>query len=134
MVQDFQKKYRESANVYDLIRFFKRVERETDLLGIDGDNLRDILRKMISALTSLRDMNQERIVGEEWQKWSEALESIRKNPLKPEVTQYLNLSPKKIKGSETIANSNEPKSFSDKAQSSESSLNIQTPTAKTQSG
>ncbi|MEM9446439.1 MAG: hypothetical protein AAGA18_13930 [Verrucomicrobiota bacterium] len=91
LVQDFQKKYHESANVFDLLRVVQRIEKETDLLGIDGDGLRETLRKMRLNLITLRDANQKRITGDEWLKWSEAFDLIRKNPLMQNLSENIKL-------------------------------------------
>ncbi|MCA9233174.1 MAG: hypothetical protein KDA57_21180, partial [Planctomycetales bacterium] len=83
VVRDFFVKHKESAGVYDLELVLKRLEREVELLGDDGEPLNNYLRHCLDDVRSLRAANQQRIVDDEWEQWRSRLERVRKNPLNP---------------------------------------------------
>lgn len=85
IIQDFQKKYRQSVNIFDLIQLIKRLEREVDSLGIDGEILRLKLKEINDQAEVMRNSSQQLLTGEKWEKWSAIFEAIRKNPINPDL-------------------------------------------------
>ncbi|MBX3424252.1 MAG: AAA family ATPase [Pirellulales bacterium] len=83
VVRDFFVKHKESTGVYDLELVLKRLEREVELLGDDGEPLNNYLRHCLDDVRNLRSSNQQRIVEDEWAQWRARLERVRKNPLNP---------------------------------------------------
>lgn len=83
VVRDFFVKHKESAGVYDLELVLKRLEREVELLGDDGEPLNNYLRHCLDDVRNMRAANQQRIIDSEWVRWRSRLEQIRKNPLNP---------------------------------------------------
>jgi hypothetical protein len=84
VIRDFFIRHKESAGVYDVELILKRLEREVELLGDDGEPLSNYLRQCLDDVRKLRAANQRRVVDDEWGRWKERLMRIRKNPLSPE--------------------------------------------------
>ncbi len=71
--------------MFDLQLFLERLQREADFIGKDAEQLGALLSSLLSRVREGRAAKQDRVVGGDWQRWRELIESIRKNPLDPQT-------------------------------------------------
>lgn len=81
LIDDYFKINKESSSVFDIQLLLERIQRDTKLLGEDGEILDGSVNRMLSHLTKTRGANQQHFRGETWARWKVVLGEIRKNPL-----------------------------------------------------
>jgi hypothetical protein len=81
LIEDFFKTHKESSPVFDIQLLLERIQRDTKLLGEDGEKLDASLGRLLTELTKVRAADQRHFRDEAWHKWKTVLGAIRKNPL-----------------------------------------------------
>ena len=82
LIKDFQRLNRDRVPVSNIQKLIKRLENEIEPIGADSDDLASILRHYFAELEDLRVKGQVRLVENEWRKWEQRIDAIKKNPLK----------------------------------------------------
>lgn len=85
LVDDFFVQFKQECGVFDLILLLERIQRDLELLGEDGEQLDNTIRKLIAELRRARSADQQRLSGVLWNAWAKVLREIRNNPLMVEV-------------------------------------------------
>ena len=81
LIDDFFVTHKESSSIFDFQLLLERIQRDTELLGEDGENLDAVLKRLLNELRKARSSEQHRLLGDSWRRWKLVVESIRKNPL-----------------------------------------------------
>lgn len=81
IIADFFKTEKESSSVTSIQLMLERVQRDSKLLGKDGEKLDGALNGLLSLLSKFRSGDQKLLSGKTWLQWRTAIEAIRKNPL-----------------------------------------------------
>lgn len=81
IIDDYFKTHKESSSVFAVQLLLERIQRDTKLLGEDGEKLDGSLNRLLSELNKARTANQQHYRGEAWRRWKAVILAIRKNPL-----------------------------------------------------
>lgn len=81
IIDDYFKTHKESSSVFDLQLLLERIQRDTKLLGADGEQLDGSLNRLLSDLNKVRASDQRHFRGDQWKRWKGVVTAIRKNPL-----------------------------------------------------
>lgn len=81
LIDEFFITHKESSSVFDIQLLFERIQQDTELLGVDGENLDASLKRLLGELKKARASGQRRFVEDTWRNWRLVIEAIRKNPL-----------------------------------------------------
>jgi ABC-type cobalamin/Fe3+-siderophores transport system ATPase subunit len=81
IIEDYFKTHKESSSVFDIQLLLERIQRDTKLLGADGEKLDGSLNRLLSELGKSRAADQQYYRGEQWRQWKAVISAIRKNPL-----------------------------------------------------
>jgi predicted ATP-dependent endonuclease of OLD family len=81
LVKDFSRLNKKSVPISNLQKLFRRLEREIEPIGSDGDGFAALMRLYVASLEELRVAGQVRLVGAEWEAWESKIHAIRKNPV-----------------------------------------------------
>ncbi|WP_207397527.1 AAA family ATPase [Bremerella alba] len=81
LIKDFCRLNKARVPITNVQKLIKRLEREIEPIGADGDELAALMRAYVSKLEELRIAGQVRLVDNEWAEWETKIESIQKNPL-----------------------------------------------------
>ncbi|MCH7989823.1 MAG: hypothetical protein IID46_11835, partial [Planctomycetes bacterium] len=85
VIREFFIRHKEAAAVFDVELLIGRLDREAELLGEDGAALSDCLRRLMGKVQKIRASNQQRLTGDDWQRWRSWILEIRKNPLEVDI-------------------------------------------------
>jgi hypothetical protein len=85
LIDDYFKTHKESSSVFDIQLLLERVQRDTKLLGEDGEKLDASLGRLLNELNKTRSADQQHFRGDAWRMWKQVIVAIRKNPLEAEV-------------------------------------------------
>ena len=85
LIDDYFKTHKESSSVFDIQLLLERIQRDTKLLGEDGEKLDASLGRMLNELNKARAADQQHFRGDAWRLWKLVIVAIRKNPLEAEV-------------------------------------------------
>jgi hypothetical protein len=85
LIKEFFKTNKESSTVFDIQLLLERIQRDTKLLGEDGDKLDASLRRLMGLLDKARAADQQRFRDDEWRRWSTVINDIYKSPLDIQV-------------------------------------------------
>jgi len=81
LIDDYFVVHQQSSSVFEIQLLLERIQKDTELLGVDGENLDASLKRLLGELKKARASAQQRFVGDVWRKWRLVIEAIRKNPL-----------------------------------------------------
>ncbi|MBI5760154.1 MAG: AAA family ATPase [Planctomycetales bacterium] len=81
IIDDYFKTHKESSSVFAVQLLLERIQRDTKLLGEDGEKLDGSLNRLLSELNKARAADQQHYRGEAWRRWKTVISAIRKNPL-----------------------------------------------------
>lgn len=81
IIEDYFKTHKESSSVFAVQLLLERIQRDTKLLGADGEKLDGSINRLLSELSKARAADQQHYRGEQWRKWKAVISAIRKNPL-----------------------------------------------------
>jgi ABC-type cobalamin/Fe3+-siderophores transport system ATPase subunit len=81
IIDDYFKTHKESSSVFAVQLLLERIQRDTKLLGADGEKLDGSLNRLLSELNKVRAADQQHFRGEQWKRWKGVVAAIRKNPL-----------------------------------------------------
>jgi hypothetical protein len=81
IIEDYFKTHKESSSVFAVQLLLERIQRDTKLLGADGEKLDGSLNRLLSELNKVRAADQQHFRGEQWKRWKGVITAIRKNPL-----------------------------------------------------
>lgn len=81
LIKDFCRLNKARVPITNVQKLFKRLEREIEPIGADGNELAATMRAYVAKLEELRVAGQVRLVGDEWKEWEAKIEVIQKNPL-----------------------------------------------------
>ena len=81
IINDFNRLYKDNVPITALQKLIRRLEIEVAQIGTDGEQLVRTLVGYASELGDLRTAGQERVAKEEWNRWKDRIEQIKKNPL-----------------------------------------------------
>jgi hypothetical protein len=81
IIDDYFKTHKESSSVFAVQLLLERIQRDTKLLGADGEKLDGSLNRLLSELNKVRAADQQHFRGEQWKRWKSVITAIRKNPL-----------------------------------------------------
>lgn len=81
LIDEFFITHKEASSVFDIQILFERIQQDTELLGVDGENLDASLKRLLGELKKSRASGQRRFVADTWRNWRLVIEAIRKNPL-----------------------------------------------------
>lgn len=81
LIDDYFKTHKESSSVFDVQLLLERIQRDTKLLGADGEKLDGSLNRLLSELSKVRAADQQHFKDEQWKRWKDVVTAIRKNPL-----------------------------------------------------
>lgn len=81
IIDDYFKTHKESSSVFAVQLLLERIQRDTKLLGADGEKLDGSLNRLLSELSKARAADQQHYKGDQWRQWKAVIGSIRKNPL-----------------------------------------------------
>lgn len=81
IIEDYFKTHKESSSVFAVQLLLERIQRDTKLLGADGEKLDGSINRLLSELSKARAADQQHYRGEQWRKWKTVISAIRKNPL-----------------------------------------------------
>lgn len=87
LVKDFFKTHKEASSVFDIQLLLERLQRDSKLLGQDGEKLDAALSRLLSELAKARSAHQTHFRDQMWMTWKKTLEAIYENPL--EITVQL---------------------------------------------
>lgn len=85
IVDDYFKTHKESSSVFSVQLLLERIQRDTKLLGEDGEKLDGALNRLLGELNKARAAGQQHFRGDTWQRWRGVISAIRKNPLDTSV-------------------------------------------------
>ena len=80
IIHEFFIIHRESSTLFDIGVLINRLERETELLGDDGESLVRTLHKWREAIEKMRAADQQRLSGETWKEWKRRFELVKTRP------------------------------------------------------
>lgn len=81
IIDDYFKTHKESSSVFAVQLLLERIQRDTKLLGTDGEKLDGSLSRLLTELDKVRATDQSHFRGEQWKRWKGVISAIRKNPL-----------------------------------------------------
>lgn len=81
IIEDYFKTHKESSSVFAVQLLLERIQRDTKLLGADGEKLDGSINRLLSELSKARAADQQHYRGDQWRKWKAVISAIRKNPL-----------------------------------------------------
>ena len=81
IIDDYFKTHKESSSVFAVQLLLERIQRDTKLLGADGEKLDGSLNRLLSELNKARAADQQHFKGDQWRQWKAVILAIRKNPL-----------------------------------------------------
>lgn len=81
IIDDYFKTHKESSSVFAVQLLLERIQRDTKLLGADGEKLDGSLNRLLSEVSKVRSADQQHFRGEQWKRWKGVISAIRKNPL-----------------------------------------------------
>lgn len=81
IIDDYFKTHKESSSVFSVQLLLERIQRDTKLLGEDGETLDGALNRLLGELNKVRAAAQQHFRGDTWQRWKTVIAAIRKNPL-----------------------------------------------------
>jgi hypothetical protein len=81
LIDDYFKTHKESSSVFAIQLLIERIQRDTKLLGEDGEALDGALNRLLSEVNKARGANQQHFCGDMWKRWKSVISAIRKNPL-----------------------------------------------------
>lgn len=83
---DFFKRFKKSAEVFEVELHLERLEREIQFIGEhDSAMFKKLIGALIKEIRDLRASGAINITKDAWHRWSSLLYAIKKNPLAPEV-------------------------------------------------
>ncbi|MBN1910339.1 MAG: AAA family ATPase, partial [Pirellulales bacterium] len=85
LIDDYFVIHQQSSSVFEIQLLLERIQKDTELLGVDGESLDASLKRLLGELKKVRGSGQQRFVGDIWQKWKLVIEAVRKNPLNTTV-------------------------------------------------
>jgi predicted ATPase len=85
LIDDYFVIHQQSSSVFEIQLLLERIQKDTELLGVDGESLDASLKRLLGELKKTRASGQQRFVGEVWHKWKFTIEAVRKNPLNTTV-------------------------------------------------
>ena len=86
LIDDYFVGHQQSSSVFEIQLLLERIQKDTELLGVDGESLDASLKRLLEELKKVRDSGQQRFVAEVWHKWRLVIEAVRKIPLNTTVT------------------------------------------------
>jgi hypothetical protein len=81
LIDEYFVTHKEASSVFDVELLLERIQRDTILLGEDGETLDGTLKRLLGELTKMRAAQQTQLRKDDWSAWKAVLEAIRKNPL-----------------------------------------------------
>lgn len=81
IINDFNRLYKDNVPITALQKLVRRLESEVVPIGPDGEEFLRTLMGYTTELDDLRTVGQERIAKDEWNRWKDRIEQIKKNPL-----------------------------------------------------
>jgi predicted ATPase len=81
IVHDFARLNRGSVAITSIQKLFRRLIDEVTFIGTDGEPFVHVLNGYLAELEALRGAGQQRVVNDQWERWKQRIEEIRKNPL-----------------------------------------------------
>jgi AAA domain, putative AbiEii toxin, Type IV TA system len=81
IIDDYFKTHKESSSVFSVQLLLERIQRDTKLLGEDGEKLDGALNRLLSELNKDRAADQQHYRDDSWRRWKAVIIAIRKNPL-----------------------------------------------------
>jgi len=81
IIREFFIIHKESSTLFDVGVIINRIERETILLGEDGESLTHALRAWREEIQKMRAADQQRLTGKVWIEWKQRLEAVKRDPL-----------------------------------------------------
>jgi ABC-type cobalamin/Fe3+-siderophores transport system ATPase subunit len=81
IIDDYFKTHKESSSVFAIQLLLERIQRDTKLLGEDGEKLDGSLNRLLAELNKARAADQQHYRGDAWRRWKTVMSAIRKNPL-----------------------------------------------------
>jgi hypothetical protein len=85
IIDDYFKTHKESSSVFAVQLLLERIQRDTKLLGADGEKLDGSLNRMLAELSKARAADQQHYRNDQWRRWKTVISAIRKNPLEVAV-------------------------------------------------
>jgi predicted ATPase len=86
LIDDYFKTHKDSSSVFDVQLLLERIQRDTKLLGADGEKLDGSLNRLLSELNKVRAADQQQFRGEQWKRWKSVVTAVRKNPLDTRIS------------------------------------------------
>ncbi|GHT39021.1 hypothetical protein FACS189427_13260 [Planctomycetales bacterium] len=81
LCKEFFIQHKKSCVVHEMILLLERIQREIELLGIDGNKLAASIKIMLANLSKIRNSGQGVLKDKEWEKWSNEIILVGKNPI-----------------------------------------------------
>ncbi len=81
IIDDYFKTHKESSSVFAVQLLLERIQRDSKLLGQDGERLDGCLNRLLGEVNKARSANQQHFYGDSWRRWKYAILAIRQNPL-----------------------------------------------------
>ncbi len=86
LIKDFRRLNKARVPVTNVQKLLKRLEREIAPVGSDGEDFLLLIKGYENELDNARSSGQQRLVDETWEKWSERIDQLQKNPLQTAQT------------------------------------------------
>ena len=87
-VRDFFKRFKSSANSFDLQLLLERCNTLAQYVGDDAKGLTEVSKKLLDRIHQMRKADISLVKDGSWGKWKKALTKIRENPLSPEEVDF----------------------------------------------
>ena len=81
IIDDYFKTHKESSSVFAVQLLLERIQRDTKLLGEDGEKLDGSLNRLLNELNKARAADQQHYREDAWRRWKSVISAIRRNPL-----------------------------------------------------
>lgn len=81
LIDEFFITHKQSSSVFDVQLLIERLKRDTELLGVDGEELDASLKRLAGEIEKARSSGQARFTDGTWGRWKSVIAAVRKNPL-----------------------------------------------------